>query len=95
MLGNLKTVEHESDSRAITIGALGTVTKGLVKGVEDLEKKRTNGDNPKYSITKIGQNTKKSLGDLKGLVASCSIGPKYVVSEKKEFAEKKHSKLEF
>ena len=25
----------------------------------------------------------------------CSIGPKYVVSERKEFAEKKNSKLEF
>ncbi len=25
----------------------------------------------------------------------CNIGPKYVVSERKEFAEKKHSNLEF
>ena len=28
------------------------------------------------------------------LKSDCSIGPKYVVSERKEFAEKKHWKLE-
>ena len=28
-------------------------------------------------------------------VHGCSIGPKYVVSERKEFAEMKHSKLKF
>ena len=26
---------------------------------------------------------------------NCCIGPKYIVSERKEFAEKKDSKLEF
>ena len=32
-----KTVEYESDGYTIVIGALGTVTKGLIKGLEDLE----------------------------------------------------------
>ena len=48
----------------IVIGALGTVSKGLVKG---LENKRTSGDNSNYSIAEIGQNTEKSLGDLLSL----------------------------
>ena len=39
----------------IVIGALGTKPKRLIKGVED------------YSITKIGQNTEKSPGDLRRL----------------------------
>ena len=30
-------MEHESKFIPIVIGALGTVTKGLVKGLEDLE----------------------------------------------------------
>ncbi len=42
------------------IGTLGTVTKGLLKG---LGNKRTNGDNTNYCIIEIGQNTKKSPGD--------------------------------
>ena len=32
-----KTMEHESDGDSNVIGALGTVTKGLVEGLEDLE----------------------------------------------------------
>ena len=34
----LKNVEHESDSDIIVIGAFGIVIKGLVKGLEDLER---------------------------------------------------------
>ena len=51
----------------IVIVALGTVTKGLVQGLEDLEIYRTSGDRPNYSITKLGQNTEKSPGDLRRL----------------------------
>ena len=46
---------------SIVTGALGTVTKGLVQGVEDLE------------ITErveIGQNTEKSPEDLRRLVVT-------------------------
>ena len=37
----------------VVIGALGTVTKGLVQGLEDL-KIRTSGDHPNDSIMEIG-----------------------------------------
>ena len=45
----------------VAIGALGTVTKGLIKG---LENKRTRGDYPNYCIIEIGPNTEKSSEDL-------------------------------
>ena len=38
------------------IGILGSIHKGLVQGLEDLE---ISGDHPDNSITKIGQNSKK------------------------------------
>ena len=41
----------------IVTDALGTIPKGLGKGLEDLE---ISGDHPNYSIIKIGQNTEKS-----------------------------------
>ena len=46
----------------IVIGALGTIPKGLVKGLEDLDFKKSNRDYSDYSITK---NTKRSPWDLK------------------------------
>ena len=51
----------------IIIGALSTVSKRLVQGLEDLENKKTTRDHPNYRIIKIGQNTEKSPGDLKRL----------------------------
>ena len=45
----------------IVIGAFGTVTKGLLKGLEDLEVD---------SIVENGQNTKKSPGDLRRLAVT-------------------------
>ena len=42
---------------------LGTVTKGLAKGLED-ENKKTSGRHQKYSSVEIGKNTEKSPGDL-------------------------------
>ena len=45
----------------IVIGALETISKGLVKG------QRTSGDHPDYIIIKIEQNTEKSPGDLRSL----------------------------
>ena len=38
----------------VVIDALGTVTKGVVKSLEDLEIKRSGGDNRKYSIAESG-----------------------------------------
>ena len=43
----------------ILIGALGTVTKGLVQGLENW----TSGDYSNNSIIEIGQNTEKSPGE--------------------------------
>ena len=51
----------------IIIGAFGTITKGLIKR---LENKRMSGDNPNYCITKIGQNTEKSPEDLRRLAVT-------------------------
>ena len=45
----------------IVICALGSVTKGLIKRMEDFE---ISGDHPNYCITEIGQNTEKSCGNL-------------------------------
>ena len=51
------------------IGALCTVTKGLVQRLEDLEiTGRVETIN--YSIVEIGQNTEKSSGDLRRLVVT-------------------------
>ena len=50
----------------ITIGAFGTVTKGLLKGLEDLEV----GDHPNNSIIGNEQNNEKSPGDLMRLAVT-------------------------
>ena len=64
-MGIEKTVKHESD-----VYALGTVTKGLIKGTGGLGNKRTNGDHQNYCIIEIGQNTEKSPGNLRRLVVA-------------------------
>ena len=51
----------------IVIGALSTVTKGLV---QELGNKRTSGNLPNYSIIKIGQNIEKSPGNLRRLTVT-------------------------
>ena len=49
----------------IVIRAFGTITKGLLKGLEDLEVGGRVEDYPNDSITENGQNTKKSPRDLR------------------------------
>ena len=49
----------------IVIGAFGTVTKGLLNGLEDLEV-----GHPNDSIIENGQNTEKSPGDLRRLAVA-------------------------
>ena len=49
---------------SIVIGAFGTVTEGLLHGLENFGNKRTSGDHSNYSIVAIGQNTEKSQRDL-------------------------------
>ena len=53
----------------ITIGAFDTVTKGLLKGLEDLEV----GDNPNYIIVENRQNTEKSPGDFRRLAVTQTL----------------------
>ena len=55
----------------IVIGALGTITKGLVQRRWDLE---IRGDHPNYSIFKICQNIEKSAGDLRWLAVTQTPG---------------------
>ena len=55
---------------SIVIGALGTVTKRLIKGLKDLDMKKTRGDHLNYCITEIGQKTEKSQGDLRRLAVA-------------------------
>ena len=51
----------------IVIGAFGTITKGLLKGLEDLEAERRVETIQMTAITENGQNTEKSAGDLRRL----------------------------
>ena len=51
----------------IVVGAFGTVTKGLLKG---LGNKRKNGDHPNYYIFEKSQITEKNPGDLTGLAVT-------------------------
>ena len=50
----------------IVIGALGTITKGLLKGLEDLEI----GGLTETIIAKNGQNPETSPGDLRRLTVT-------------------------
>ena len=52
----------------IVIGAFGTVTKGLLKGLVDLEVGER--DHSNYCIIENGQNTEKSPGDLRRLAVT-------------------------
>ena len=53
----------------IVIGSLGTVVKGLVRGLNDLEMKKS-GDHSNFYIIEIGENAKKSLCDLRRLAVT-------------------------
>ena len=53
----------------IVIGAFGTVTNGLLKGLEDLE---VSGRMETIQTTENGQNTEKSPGDLRRLAVTQS-----------------------
>ena len=50
---------------SIVLGAFGTVTKGLLKGLEDLEV-----GGRVETIVENGQNTEKSPGDLRRLAVT-------------------------
>ena len=52
----------------IEICAIGTVTKGLIEGLEDLEIRGQAENYPNNNIVEIGQNTEISPGDFRRLV---------------------------
>ena len=54
----------------IVIGAFGTVTKGLLKGQEDLEIRGRVKNHPNNYIIENCQNTEKSPGDLSRLAVT-------------------------
>ena len=54
----------------IVIGALSTVTKGLLKGPGGLGSWRTGRDYPNDSIAKNGQNPEMCPGDLRRLAVT-------------------------
>ena len=56
----------------IIIGTIDTVTKKSIKGLENLEI-RGRVETIQYCINDIGQNTGKSLGDLRRLVTQTSV----------------------
>ena len=58
----------------IVIGALGTVTKGLLKGLEDLEIGGRVESIQTNSIARDGQNTETSSGDLRKLAVTQTSG---------------------
>ena len=53
-------MEHEDEGKPIVVGALGTVPKGLEKGLKNW-KSVENCNHPDYRMVKIGQNTEKKL----------------------------------
>ena len=58
----------------VVIGAFGTVTKRLLKGLDNLEVGGTSGDHPNDSIIGNGQNTEKSLLDLRRIAVTQTLG---------------------
>ena len=54
----------------IVIGAFGTFTKVLLKGLEDLEKKGRTETLQITTLLRTGQNTEKSPGDLRRLAVT-------------------------
>ena len=68
LLGNWKKLWNIKVSIIrILIGSFGTVTKGLLKGLENSEVKQMSGDHPNNSIIENGQNTEKSHGEWRRL----------------------------
>ena len=65
-----KNMEYEGDDDTNCGWCTWGNPKRIGKGTGRLGNKRTSGDHPNYSIIKIGQNTEKSLGDLRRLVVT-------------------------
>ena len=63
-------MEPESDSDTNCNWCAQNNYKGILQGLEDLGIRGWVGDHPNYSIIEIGQNSKKSPGDLRRLAVT-------------------------
>ena len=63
----------------IVIGAFGTVTKGLLKGLEDLEVGGRVDTIQTTAFVENGQNTTKSTGDMRRLAVTQTPEKKNIV----------------
>ena len=63
-------MEYEGDGDTYSSCALENDPQRIDKGIAGLGNQRTSRDHPDYSIAKIGQNTKKSYGDLRRLTVT-------------------------
>ena len=63
-------MEHESDGNTNCHWYARCGHEKIGTGTGRLRNKRTSGDHPNYSIVEIGQNTKKSPGDLRRLAVT-------------------------
>ena len=75
----------------VLTGAFGTVTKWLLKGTGGLGNKSTSGDHRNYHIIENGQNTKKSLGDLKTCCHSKSSERSSALADVKKLSNNKNN----
>ena len=62
-----KIMKHESDGDTNCNWWTWNNPQNIGKGTEWLRNQRTSKDHPDYNITKIGQNTEKSPGELRRL----------------------------
>ena len=65
-----KAVEYESDGDTYTNQHAWNSSQWVGKRKRIVVKRRANRNHPNHSIIKIGQNTEKSPGDLRGLAVS-------------------------
>ena len=65
-----KTMEHEVDNRTNRDWCSCYSHQRIIKGSGGLGDKRTGGDHPNYYIIENGQNTEKSLGNLRRLAVT-------------------------
>ena len=70
----MKSIKHENDVFSNYYSCHGYTLQRINKETEELGNNRSSGDNPNYYITEIGQNTEKSLGDLRRLAVTRAPG---------------------
>ena len=70
LAGELKKLEYESDGDTNCNWYTRHSHQKIGTGIGGLENKRMSGDHPNNSMVEIGQNTKKSPGELRRLAVT-------------------------